>query len=404
MLKKHQIINFILVSTVLAGFIPIYGKNIWQNNHLFFVISIMACLSLRLWKFNKVLSVFCLCGLCTLLDVNSSIRQFILNNNGFQTLLNLILALNFSAYIAETKNNDKKKVFIGVLFLVLFNFVIVIMQHFNICPLFEQTRSLAFDNTVGFCGSRNQSGVFFGLTMPLLLYFHPLLIVISMIGIGFSATSTVVVGAIVGFLFYSYYLSKRMLMFLFIVVIAGSLFFFNKVDKFSSGEMKNRVNLVKLTVSQVLNEKMTLKINENVSKVITCNKLTGYGLGNFTSLSVRSQEHEKPNESGDHVYMHCHNDYVELFFETGFVGVSIFLVWFMNLVYRFFKVRIKTKIMVMSFSSMIVAFVSSLGVYTVHTTVSGLLIILFYGILEGELKKWEDEEKAEHSLNGIRVD
>ncbi len=104
-------------------------------------------------------------------------------------------------------------------------------------------------------------------------------------------------------------------------------------------------------------------------------------------ISKSTQEPILLDPKGSNVrYEHAHNDLVEALFEYGYIGF-VFVVWLILLIVKSFVLcRIKTKNLIIAFSSLIAQGVCSLGVYVIHAPLSFFMLCLTLGIFYGELK------------------
>ena len=274
--------------------------------------------------------------------------------------------------------------------------VFVVFQFFGIDPIFNAVKSEKFYSTVGFCGSRNQLGLFFSIVSPLFYAFAPILIPLAVFCLWCASTASAWVGFLVGCLCMTFCVSKKRFALTLVTLVICSVIFFVKFENVSAGAYKERIELYKHTIESVESERVVLKVKKKIQgkditavKEIFCNKWFGYGFGNFTRISPYTQ-HTFLKDTGihaqKHVYTHAHNDFLEFFYDTGRIGILIVLM----LMFQFFKDFIyarKTKILIVSFSCVLAQLVSAMGIFTVHTAISGMLLIIFYGIYRREINE-----------------
>jgi O-antigen ligase len=133
------------------------------------------------------------------------------------------------------------------------------------------------------------------------------------------------------------------------------------------------------------------KFNNNLPEyyAIKCNPIFGFGLGNFMTISPKAQwqfmnlftEYGQGNPI--HRYEHAHNDYVEYFYETGYIGFLI-MAWLLADFFYKFYVSHKSKLLTTSFLCVLAQLISATGIYTVHTIISAMMLVIFLGVFYGE--------------------
>ena len=183
-------------------------------------------------------------------------------------------------------------------------------------------------------------------------------------------------------------------MLFFAFIISASLVFFMRFELISARKIIERVELVQHCVKEVTTGRATMRrVNGQVEQrqEITANPLFGFGLGNFMRISPLTQWQflDKSIKKGDgnpiHRYEHAHNDYVEYFYETGWVGLVVLCWVLVDFAWRFIKAN-KTKLLVTSFLAVVAQLVCAMGIYTVQTILSATLLVIFLGIFYSEEK------------------
>lgn len=305
-----------------------------------------------------------------------------------------------SYFISTQKKWFWDLIFRCVIGLVVIQTIYLILQYLNLDPVFDMVgfEGKNVDSTVGLSASPNQIGVFFANTSPLLYFVHPLFYVISLFGIMMSKTTSALIGSVIGVFSYIYLTKNVRQFFMFaVMLIVGASIFFGKFENINDRIIGERVRLWEHTISQVIDgEAHVERYGERLT--ITTNLLNGYGLGNFIRISPYTQEpvimteevkaHVRLHGDGakpQHVYGHAHNDLVEIFFELGLIGLVIWLLWAYDLYIRVTSLKLNKYILIPA-CCLTAHFVTGLGVFSVHTAVSGMLVVLMYGVLEGGLK------------------
>lgn len=272
--------------------------------------------------------------------------------------------------------------------------ILIVVQFFDLDPFFKALSTERFYRTVGLSGSRNQVGLFFSVVSPVILSISPILFPIVIFGLFCSSTVSAWGGMVAGCLVYSYYRSKQVFKITLLLLICTVLFFMF-FEQTSLTAYKERFNLYKHTIQSVEGGYVVLKKKHNdvtMVKEITCNKWFGYGLSSFSTISPYTQHvflNKKGVHAEQHVYSHAHNDLLEIFFELGRIGFGLVLLLILKTVWDFLKAR-KTKILIISFSCLVAQIVSAQGIFTVHTAVGGMFLVLFYGIFCSEIRRIEN--------------
>jgi O-antigen ligase len=274
---------------------------------------------------------------------------------------------------------------------------LVLAQILGVDPFFTAEKPEFFYRVVGFSGSRNQLGLYFGAVAPLIMAYAPILMPILLAGLMISATASAWAGMGVGCLTLFFLRSNKQFTKVFAVLAIFTALFFYKFENISNLAYSERMMLYKHTVQSVENEKVVMryvsgkkkgdKFEKEAFKVMTCNKWLGYGLGNFKIISPRTQ-HTFVLNGGQpsHTYGHAHNDLLEAYYELGRVGFGIGLLLIIHFIYSFVRAR-KTEVLTISFCCVLAQVIASMGIFTVHTAIGGTLLTIFYGIYLGELNE-----------------
>lgn len=384
-MKKIFILTLIAIFAIpLSAVIPIRGANVWYPQYFTLLSLIFIGTSLSLWKFNKWLSLLNLyCLFSTIVVTQQSMKA-----------LMFFLTLNLSSLamyaISRLDSKQRKKILVAVLIFIILQGCWVILQKFNLDPIFEykvwgtKIGDVTKDDTCGFSGSHNQLGVFFATTAPVVIYFCPWLLPLIMFGLYCSTTSTALVAFFTSNLIAVYYKSKKIFLYLCILAIVLSGILLAKFDVGLIGSTEARLQLNKEVLQLVSKGKMKVRFNKNITKVVTCNPLLGYGLGNFGRLFPYNKPYSKYFSKFEHTYTHAHNDYIEAFFELGYIGIGLIIALLTSFFVSFVK-AVKSKELILYFSCIVAFLICSLGVFGVHIAVSAMWCLLFYGLYRGEL-------------------
>lgn len=388
------LLGMFLIPTV--GVIPLQGTDLWYVQYLGMFSVFCIGIALYIWGINKYLAIFNLmCWASFIFVTNQHPRSFL-------CLMQVMLASLAICVISKFSEKQRKAVLNAMVVFIVVQCIYIVVQHLNLDPFFKTIKNPALDEAVGLSGSRNQIGVFFASTAPLMLSSIPILLPFFVLGLFLSATTSAWAAFAFSVLTFLLLTRRFRAVILFIIfLLAGSLMFFNRYEHLNNRILIERGELFKQTISSVAAGKIFIErvdnsTGENVKTVITCNPWLGFGLGNFIRVSPNAQisffrklNGDKPVASiPQHRYEHAHNDYAEVFFELGKLGfISLMLIVF-DFFFKFFAAR-KTEILIVLFCCIIGQMICAFGVYTVHTAVSAMLLIVFYGLFLGEVRNGE---------------
>lgn len=370
----------------LSGIYPIRGTSVWYVQFLGILTIMYLMMCMELWIFNKYLASFV---------ILSWFNYIFVANQDFRTLwisIALLLASLMIKKISEFNSKQRKIIFYFMLGLFIIQAGWVILQYLNIDPIFDFAGNKAekLDDTVGISGNHNQVGLFFADITPLVFRFLPWLIPFLVFGLWNSTTTAAWAGFLVAGGYIIWRMNKKTFMLFIAFIMFCSMIFFTRFEDFNSITVKERVLLYKHTAQAITKGNIRITVQDmngtKIQKVVTCSPWFGFGLGNFMRISPLSQlEYNNRLKQHQHVYRHAHNDLLEVFFEMGWTGLISILLVIANFIIRFLRAR-KTEILVLSFAGVMAHLVTSMGIFTVHTAVSGMMLILYLGIVFGELR------------------
>jgi O-antigen ligase len=237
---------------------------------------------------------------------------------------------------------------------------------------------------VGFSAAKDQTGTFFALTTPILLSFHPLLGIISLIGCIVSKSSFAFISSIISGLFYIYFRSKKIFLVSLVVLSVFGLIFFGKYEKVRIADFKTRFSVWSYALTSVAKGNITLG---NAEKTITvkCNPAFGFGFGRFLSLFPYVPQRPHFNYSNEK-FTHAHNDYVEFIFELGYIGLILLILLIGSIIYSFIKSK-KDIELVLYFSVLIAYMLNAFGNFLSQISVSGAILIVYLGMYLGKRRE-----------------
>ena len=119
---------------------------------------------------------------------------------------------------------------------------------------------------------------------------------------------------------------------------------------------------------------------------ISTNPLWGYGFGNFLVYFPFIPQQQNFNYINEK-FTHAHNDLIETpVFELGVIGLISLLLLFINF-FREFIVHKKNKELIMIFTCILAYLLNALGNFLSQIAVSGMLLMIFYGMFKGIIKE-----------------
>ena len=386
--KAVYYLAFISIFLVPLSAVVPFGPNLWYVQMIFLISMLVLGVSVSVWRFNKYLSM---------LNMVALYSTMITANQGLRSLFYLFI---FNLSILATREISKlgerhRKTLLQAIYLLFFiQFGWLILQNFNLDPIFDKSQDIygntftGKDDTVGFSGSHNQIGLFFAITAPLVFLVSPIFLIFNVIGVCLSTTSTALIALCSGCLVCSSFLSQLRRFRLIIFFLIGSNLFFMKYENIVFGALRERVALFNHSIKEIKSGNALMRNQDNKLRLVQTRKWEGFGLGNFMSISPLTQWQFM--EKGDHGqwpahrYEHMHNDYLEIFYEMGICGFIAVILLVLNFIWSFIKAK-KTPMLIVSFSCIVAQLVCAMGIYTIYTAISGMLLIVFYGIYRGEL-------------------
>lgn len=235
-----------------------------------------------------------------------------------RVILNVGLALLFYKVVTEHLKTDTLKIFAWwVLATILLNVVLMIYQGFNNDLLFTRVNNVDVpfnEKAVGFFKLKVNVGVFGAMAGVLLALINPFfsLLAIPFMWIGESSTSIVAFLVSMGTILYFRVRKAIFYIALAIILSLGSIYVL-KVD-LPGGQFGERFKVW----------------NESLSLVLRVNPVIGVGAGTFSKVDFQTNQETVQEKL---YWSWAHNEYLQIFFETGIIGLSIVLLF----LYRQFK-------------------------------------------------------------------
>lgn len=379
----------------LVSIIPMTG-DLWYTQYIAMLCLFYAGIAISLMTTNILLSLLMIwCGVSAIwVAIQHPVAMF--------TLLQVGIAMLGIKVISELPQKKRKWLLWCVLGMVLLQEILTVAQMLDLDPFFTSVKPEFFYRVVGFCGSRNQLGLYLGVVTPLVLNYAPILLPILLLGMCSASTASAWIGMAAGSLVFIYLKTKSDFVKIGVLILVCTGLFFYKFENISRLAYSERIMLYKHTVQSVENEKVIMrfvegkKVGQHYEKEafreVRCNKWFGYGLGNFRRVSPLTQYTFLINGGQpSHTYGHAHNDLLELYYETGRIGLGLGILLVLHFLYTFIRAK-KTEILIVSGCCVLAQLVTSMGIFTVHTAIGGWLLVIFYGVYMGELKDGKNRQ------------
>lgn len=370
----------------VASIINIPGTIVWYPQLLALQLMGGIFFASQYWKVNKFLALF----------LGYLVFSYIfITQAAPRTLLCLMIGYAAIAVtLAVSQIKDRKWIYLALVIMSIISIVYSILQAGGHDPVFVPLSS-GETNIVSFMGSSNQLGAYSCASA----FWMPFLMPLSLIPITLSKSNSAILGLAAGASVYIYtlYGKKAFAIMLVSMVILGMPWFAHNGK--TSGAINERIDIWKLSLKQlteghsVVNMPMFTDHQSPYymppqARTIKCNPLFGYGLGNFFSISNKTQKeclfNYKHNLPLGHVYEHAHNDLVEALYEFGYIGFGLVIMIILSIIFCFLNAT-KTIGVVLTFSSLVAQSVASCGIYIFHAPVSLFMFCLTLGLFFAEV-------------------
>lgn len=364
------------------------GTIVWYGQFLALIIVGFLALSLYIWEYNRPLSLWSIYLLFSYIFVCQQHPRAML------LLIAAYLGILITIFVSHIK--DTRLIYRSLIVMTVLQFLLVALQILGLDFLFKSITADRWDGIVGFVGSHNQLANYSASVAPILVALNPLLILISLVPLVASKGSFALLGLFVSLTtYFSYTWSKKAILIAFFIAIILGLVW-GRYDSVGERVIGQRLGIWKLTTLEAITGIAKVNVSANVEQVMTSNPLTGFGLGNFMTISSRSQtdvlcgqwegnaEAYKQCSETSPRYEHAHNDFIEAFFEFGFIGLTLILLCISNVLANFYH-SVKTPGVIKTFCSLVALAIASLGVYVFHAPVSYFMFMLLLGLFYAEV-------------------
>lgn len=326
-------------------------------------------------------------------------------------LFNLFLgAVVYHFLVKFSKPSEFKKYFWVFGWLLLINCVWVVRQMYQADPIFsmhDQEVQRIFSDFSGFFGLPAFLGNFGAVVAPLAFYSSFTFLPLAFIAVYYSKSTFSAVALLSGVLFYLWF-KKRIVFWVMLVVMGLScLIYAVKVD-YPTGQFDRRLKVWQIIEKLSFRQQFTghglgklkdfyvFEISPSHNMIATENtgtlkqffvkEASRTGDNQFISEVIKENDLSKvrdlfrKHEMGIEQWAQAHNEFLQVFFETGFIGVLIVIFYIVDLFKRFLKYGKKSRVVLALMSAFVGILVVSLGHFPFHLarlTGSYLVIMAF---------------------------
>lgn len=351
---EHALGVFLFILTVFwlvvpSGTNPTEGVEILNNSQeflfrfgaLFFILS-----SQFLTKRNTVITWLIVFGLYAIL--NTLLVGFSLEAR--RALLNISIGILFIKSIADTVDLGGFKIICKYLLaLVLANLILCCFQFFSLDPLYSMAFTQAYiPEPTGFLRLNAHLGTMTAICSPFLFFLNPYLVLLCLPLLFFSKSSVAVVSFLIGigYLVFRKYGKKVFFIVSSVILLLGASFviFYDM----PSGNFQYRIDIWGRTIAEVLKKA----------------PIFGFGLGQFAVFSPKTmQANGEPL-----VWIQCHNEVIQTWFEIGIVGVLIIFAYLRDITKKSLKFKHYSLFQMkdVCYASVMIVFMNSLINFPFH--------------------------------------
>lgn len=313
----------------------------------------------------KPLAIFALFGAFCALNFGFDIQSR-------RTVLNVFVALFFVKAVADYFSFEGLKVasyWLG--FVLLFNLVMCLQQYFKIDPLFQIPANLGpKDAVVGFLKMKVHLGTLLAVISPIIFYASPLLalLAIPMLCVANSSAAVVSYALSMGFLILLR-MKRLYAVLVLVLLLSGGIFYVLKFD-LPGGQFSERFKVWNAVYGEGLKR----------------NPFFGSGAGSYVKLNVTTvQKNGEPQN-----WTWAHNEYIQTFFEFGFIGLFLIGFYIKRSFQDFFNFWKDRKLQVI-FASLVSVIGISFLHFPFHIARLAIPCLFVMGLFSGRVKDLEYE-------------
>ena len=242
-----------------------------------------------------------------------------------RAVLNIFFGFVFYKTVVEHFDFYKLKQFGWLFFsLISLNLLFCGFQYLGIDPLFSSAETIKAgwqDALVGLMKNKVHIGVLAAILAPIAMYASPWLIIpfIPVLVISQSSASAVALAVGLGMIAYVKFNKKIFISVASILLILGFIY----VVKFDMphGQFGERFKVWKATTTMALKQ----------------DPYFGQGIGSFAKINMATMQTNGSPQN----WVWTHNEYLQLFYETGFAGVLIIVLFIIGNIKTLFKHKLK---------------------------------------------------------------
>jgi len=368
--------NYILVILLLASqFVIFPGLSFRWCKEISVQVLIITLICSLIWKRNKPIALFVGWSLFLFFLFKSySINDFggtsryQINLFAFFNIINIVLYGLFYYVLHQIKLN-RKLIYKTFCFIAIFQAVFIILQKYQFGQFFMNNSAWITDLAtrrkiswpVAMWGNETLASWSLAICSPFFLAFKRFRFKLGYAMTLFATWCTggraALIAAILGFVFWLFFTKRRLAVLIILALLMGGclLFQHGKLDTYDP----HRIAVWKETI-RIWHDK----------------HITGWGLGSFRHTFYRMA----PQFARDGHWTQTHNDWLQLLFEQGIVGLGIILSLVWITLYNFWK---KRKGLIPITSLFIFSMVAFWG-FPMHTSL-GILLIVSLVMFEQEL-------------------
>lgn len=220
--------------------------------------------------------------------------------------------------------------------------------------------SLAYSGVSGLIGQPNITGAYLAICLPIFLVYYRWALGLVIVALVMTKCNGAMIAGMAGIAFYYLFTAKAkqtVLVISLVLILAVGFCFIDKPD------YSSRLIIAK----EVICKQMT-----------GWSILTGHGLGSFSRAKINV------SKSGNATswMAQAHNEYIQVYFELGLIGLAIILGFIGSLIIRFTKTFIRTNtVMIISSSLVSLIILSSLS-FNFHHALTAMVGLVFLSMAD----------------------
>ena len=392
-IKKYSYLSFMFLCPIIFNNTNLFDLRTFQER----AFQLLSMCLISLFVGNAWISAFMILNVFSLMYNDFAV--------GLPQVLNVFLGcILFMVSRAYFKKNDFLPYAKILLWVFVLNLFWMVMQSSGIDPLYiaqdaggVPQPNVTFRDFSGLFGIKMANGIFISFILPILAVVNIWLAPLLVLPLFFCRSSIVALSVFATMSFYLYYTSKKVFVYFLVIGMLGGITYVYLDLKDDSKTFMSRFpvwhSALKYTLMRPLGwgpdsyrsytkQKDFLfysdyDYNHALLKKLDGNKaLFSYYEMDNGKMSAKNKETIKNNTLS--WWDNPHNEYIQMMFEYGFLGLVI-LGGFMREMYYRFKFSSKSNEIVMIASCLLVFFVSGLGHFPMHLARLACLFPIFLG-------------------------